>query len=291
MFTRWIVSMLILSAFLVTSCATVPKHSKDVDRKHKAEPHAIFINGKRLKEFLLEESNRQLKGDQLLAAFKDEAGLDPFKPLTGFASLIGRNLEGIRENLIEEQNPTLKGDPACEQAYQEKLQWHLDHEGEVPEAFGKIVNYDVSRRSADRLDIWVGRVDVCTWFYDKEYYVEMVFYITEDKSLRAFKKAPDGTFPGTLDLSDLPEKGRKELMELMADKNWKLHAKGGSFGFITARENGVDIDKSDNLFKGGEGDCFDILFKDYPPQASEGLPDQLDYCMGRCNAKIINTAE
>ena len=77
----------------------------------------------------------------------------------------------------------------------------------------------------------------------------------------------------------------------MEEKNWKLHAKGRSFGFITGRENGVDMDKSNDLFKVDAGDCFDMFFKDYPPQASEGLPDQLDYCMGRCDFRIMNTSE
>jgi hypothetical protein len=265
MLNRWIVSMLILLVFYATLALA---------QEYTASPHAITINGKRLTDFLLE--NRQLEGERLLEAFKQEAGI---QRLTGFTSLIGANLEGIRNNIIQQRNPTPEGDPACEDARKEKIEWHEQNQGSVPEAFGKIVKYDVNKRSDD---IWICRVDVCTWI-DKEYYVAMVFYITWDRSLRAVQKQ-NGTFPDTLDFSQFPGLD-------LSRWGWKLHAKGGSFGFIIARENGVDMGRGNDLFQGGEDECFDIFFKYFPPQAADGLPDQLNYCMGRCDARIMNTGE
>jgi len=294
MFNRWIASVLMISAFATSSCTTraqQPLRSSElVAQEHKAKPQKIFINGRRLTEFLQKYKN--LEGKELLDTFKVEAGLDRSDTLTGFASLIAANLEDIRENIIiDQRNPPIpKGDPACIQAHEEKKNWHLlpENGGKLPEAFGKIVHYGVSRRSDNTDNIWVGHIDVCTWLGNNEYYVKMVFYITEDQSLRAVEKNSSGTFPDTLDFSRFPE---AEVITMMKKWNWKLHAKGGAFGFTTARENGVDMDRGNDLFKVAKDDCFDMFFTHYPPQAPDPLPNQHNYCMGRCNTRIMNTGE
>lgn len=306
MFERWIVLLFILSTFFATGCKhgwapSKPEPSKPL-QKHKAEPQKILINGVNIAEVLNRDKNdytklteeelrvrnflenRDLKGDAFLTEFKQIVGLEQ---LTGFASLIGRNLEDIRDSLVEGENIAeyeLPKTNECYQALQEKREWHKNNGG-VPAAFGKIVKYDVRQRQRD--SSWTGRIDVCTWFGKKVYYVEIVFYIIPDdtipdRALTAVEKL-DGTFPDTLDSDIL------DALDL-SKWNWKLHAKGGSFGFITARENDEDIDRSDDLFRIDQDDCFDMFFKDPPPEAPAGLPPEHDRCMGRCDGRIMNTA-
>lgn len=239
-------------------------------------PTLVFLNGMPLAEFLQE--NIELNDADLQAAFLAEVGVES---LTGFASLLERSLPTIGKPPEIRSGTNLR----CQQARLEKEQWHLDNSGSIPDGFGKIVKYDIHQVSP-QFDFWAGRLDLCSWIGNDEYYFEIKFHIDGSEPMKAHPKDQNvnDPFPGTLDLSAL---GNKQiLLDMMNQWNWKLHAKGDSFSFIAATRNGQDLAANDPLFQAPETNCFDMFFK-YRP--SEQLPSQLGYCMGRCDARIINT--
>ena len=266
---------------------------------YTAQPQSIFIKGVNIERLRninanedsnltseeLQERNQlrslfletNLIGQDFIEEFKRIIRVDC---LTGFASLMAASLEDINSNLRERKNITdfpIPKDDVCYQALVEKRQWHIANEGEVPETFGKIIHYGITEHYDN---IWGGPMAVCTFFGNKVYYVRMEFSHTPGNSLEVIPKDKNGQFPGVPDLG----------MDL-SRWNWKLHAKGRAYKIITARENGKDMDPSNDIFKDDPDGCFDMFFTDYPPQAWQGLPPQLNYCMGRCDDRFINTGD
>jgi hypothetical protein len=275
MFNRWIVVILVLAVF-----AAAPVLAQE----YTARPHAIFIDkGKkrmRLRNFLMQHKN--VDRETLIRNFRARLGA---KNLTGFASLFtGAILDDLRGELAKGSgNPDKhpQGHPACRRAHYEKKNWHRKHGGEVPEAFGRIVGINLLHRGANR---WVGRVDVCTWIGSRhEFYLRMVFFINGTRTMRLVKKQ-NGTFPGTLEPSAF------EGMD-MSQWGWKLHARGGSFGMLDAYKNGKPLDLRSDLFRLNPDDCFDLFLANRPPGTIDELPPQLNFCMGRCDARYMNTGE
>ena len=52
------------------------------------------------------------------------------------------------------------------------------------------------------------------------------------------------------------------------------------------RKNGAKVPTSDRLYT-KTGQCFDMFFLNEPE--NNQLPEQMGYCMGRCDALILNT--
>ncbi len=190
MFNYRIISMFILSIFCATSTLA---------EVYTARPHAIFIdNGskqQRLKQFLMKYKDVPRK--ELIKKFKEKLGVEN---LTGFAGLFTEDiLVDLRNEIINGTSDSPpQGHADCETARHRKKEWHDTHSGQVPEAFGRIVKFELSQL---RENHWVGNVDICTWLSSKvEYYLKMVFFMNGEKTMRLVKKQ-NGRFPDTLDPS------------------------------------------------------------------------------------------
>jgi len=224
------------------------------------------------------EKDRKERLDKILRDDRTKSGGEK-KRLSGFASLVKRSFDAIEEhetNVLD----------ICAEALEKKRRWHQEHTGTVPVAFGQIVNYEMYEAAPKS---WAGRIDLCSLIgtekYTDVYYLEMEF--TEEKPLIAHENQGEenGYFPDTLDLSALDEEQRKAMLEMMGEWKWKLHAEGDAIIFIKALRNGVDIPDGDPLYD-SDGNCFD-MFLNKEPAAT--LPNQLNYCLGRCDARILNT--
>ena len=231
----------------------------------------------------VEAARRQL--EQIVAG-KDEKGNDNRPvPLTGFASLVSRNLDTIGAD------PTYRaGAKECAAALAEKKRWHEEHGG-VPLSFGKITHFDVFESDPVR-QLWEGEIETCSWVGNAEYYFKMKFTAAHTGQLRAVAKRSNffNPFPATLNIRALEFGERMRLLVAMNQWDWKLHATGSSIEFLEAKRNGVDLDRStDPLFTEPQNNCFDMFFKGGYPESRRLPASQFAYCMGRCDARILNT--
>ena len=205
--------------------------------------------------------------------------------LTGFASLVEANLGSIQKQ------PEYRGsDPRCEKALEEKKRWHEEHGGRVPDAFGKIINYDVYEVDARR-QLWAGTIETCSWVGNAQYYFKMEFKEGVEGQLRAVARRSDpaNPFPHTLDISALEPAEQARLLAAMNRWDWKLHANGRAIDFVEAKKDGVDLPPGDPLFSNPESNCFDMFFLGGYPENRRLPASQYAYCMGRCDARVINT--
>ena len=70
--------------------------------------------------------------------------------------------------------------------------------------------------------------------------------------------------------------------------DYKLHAKGSSIHVLTVFLDNELVDDSDPIYRRDETSCIDLFFEG--DIGATELPDQSDYCMGRCDKPpIINT--
>ena len=245
----------------------------------------ILIDGEPMEVFF--ERAGKVGPENIVQAFRETVSNG--QPSTGFASLVERNLPlllALSQQNPPNQPPELVGDVVCDTARAEKEAWHLQHNNNIPDAFGKIVSYNIHEVNPAK-KWWAGHIALCTWIHNIEYYFEIGFPIRGTEMLEAHKrtKDPSNPFPGTLNLASLPTQGRDDLVKMMKMWDWKLHAAGDSMVFLVARENGNDLPVTDSLFD-PENNCYD-MFLTYPP--TKQLPNQLNYCMGRCDARVINS--
>ncbi len=93
MLNRWVVLLFALSVWFMTACMHEAEPWKVKPQERQAEPQRIYFGGVQLTEFVLENQNfgREAIVEQLRAG----ANLNDNGRLTGFASLINRNLENI----------------------------------------------------------------------------------------------------------------------------------------------------------------------------------------------------
>ena len=270
--------------------AATPALAQDTGKTTTGEPGGIYIHGAPINEFLMElrrnkyEPQKQIETLRM-RVFGREGGAFP---LTGFASLIERSLPSVGSDV-----DVTSSNPKCEAARKAKTKWHIENTGQIPDSFGQIVRYGVYEVNP-RERTWEGRIDLCTWIGNDEYYFEMRFHsdawIVRKLTAREHSGDRDDPFPFTLDMSRLDQAGKAMLLQMIADGKWawKLHAGGDAIEFLTAQRNGVDLDRAtDRLFQDPNENCFDIFFRDVPQDYT--LPEQLGYCMGRCDARILNT--
>lgn len=183
------------------------------------------------------------------------------------------------------------GDERCATAREEKIAFHLQNSGAVPPSFGKIVRMDLKNYEGD---LWAGELDVCTWIregtsYD-EYFFQMRFLPDLPGTVRTVKnQGDDDPFPDTLDLSLLEDPSA--ILDMMQDFAFKLHGSEEAVEVAAAFRNGQLLPASDEVYI-QDGSCFDFFLRDEAAllsMQSGVLPPQLSYCMGRCNALILNT--
>ena len=211
----------------------------------------------------------------------------------GPASIVIKALAS--ESFDKEYIPALfddqSGDDRCSEARNEKIRFHQQN-GVVPASFGKILepmglkNYEG--------DLWAGTLDVCTWIregnsYD-EYFFQMRFLPNKEGTVRTFvNQGGSNPFPDTLDLTEVDDPS--EILKMMQTFKYKLHGSNDAVEIVAAYRNGLLLPPSDKIYEQG-GSCFDFFLTDDDALQSMQagvLPDQLSYCMGRCNAVILNT--
>ena len=162
----------------------------------------------------------------------------------------------------------------------QRQNWINDHpnNNELPDFYGKMFNYRLAKNSAEK---WAGKVELCSWIGNDEYYFKLDIVANHVQH----SGNDNNPFPGTLDLA-----GKRVLLDMIRDAGWrhKLHAKGNNFRITTAKLNGDNLtNKNAEFFQDRGEECFDIFFLNAP--VDNTLPTQFGYCMGRCNAKIVNT--
>lgn len=200
-------------------------------------------------------------------------------------------LEGsFRQPFDLEQFKGQSGDARCAQARAEKIRFH-EQNGGVPASFGKIVTNGLKNYDGD---LWAGTLDVCTWIregnsYD-EYFFQMRFLPDMDGTVRTAENQGGGDpFPDTLDLTQVVDP--TAILAMMQNFQYKLHGSEDAVEIVAAYRNGLLLPPTDEVYEQG-GSCFDFfLTDDAALQSMQAgvLPDQLSYCMGRCNALILNT--
>ncbi len=183
------------------------------------------------------------------------------------------------------------GDQRCAKAREEKIAFHLASTGEVPASFGKIVRMDLKNYQDD---YWAGEIDLCTWIregnsYD-EYFIQMKFLPDLPGTVQT-RENQGGTdpFPDTLDLSQLADPSM--ILATMQKFKFKLHGSDDAVDVVAAFRNGQLLPATDEIYIEGDN-CFDFFLEDEMTlQTIQGgtLPPQASYCMGRCNALILNT--
>lgn len=203
------------------------------------------------------------------------------KELSGQALLVFNELDSILEELrtgVSEKPDYERMYERCVKAYAAKVKWHLDYNGAVPYAFGKIVDYQLQEDK--RTNTWTGMINLCTWIGSVNYYFEIEFLKADPNSMRLVKDP----FTGTLDPTLFP------MAEFIQNFDYKLHAKPGSIDYQTIIRNNVLLPQGDALYASLEEDCFDTFYVERPDGTqSHDLAEQLGYCMGRCDARVVNT--
>ncbi len=60
---------------------------------------------------------------------------------------------------------------------------------------------------------------------------------------------------------------------------------------LDAFKNGKPMELKGNLFKLNQDDCFDMFFVNKPRAVMDKLPKQMNFCMGRCDGRYMNSTE
>lgn len=204
----------------------------------------------------------------------------------------------------------------CEETRWKKIGWHISNQqlsspAPVPDSFGKIVHWEWSNSTPPSVTTLIGNeksewswsgtgtdanVGVCTWIGDDEYYFEIK--ITK-AILYQQHTDPADPFPNTLDLTMLDPGAKADMIDGMKQWHYKLHAKRrpGAHDMEIKKvvQNGIEWSMSEVMMLNHDNMCFDIFFKLITeallplPLHSAPLPAQQYYCMGRCDARILNT--
>ncbi len=143
-----------------------------------------------------------------------------------------------------------------------------------------------------KIEGWTGIAHICSWIGDDEYYFELS--ISGNLWQKGMGANP---FPHTLNPSALEPTTRDEFLEEMEQWVWKFHASSEMGVVMTkvVKNNQVILEpggtSTDPVLTDAHMDnCFDGVFAGAPPTAgTNNLPDQQNYCMGRCDALMLNT--
>jgi hypothetical protein len=271
----------------LAACEHLMKASEDRDAGLEVEEGQIFLAGLDVRQLgdraVLEEFQGVLQENTEGSISRGFSNLIIDSLLeTGYTTEF--DLEGFRQ-----QN----GAEACVVAKRDKIAFHLANGGVVPASFGKIVVWGLR---PDKRGTWSGKVNLCSWIksgdsYD-EYYIEMELLAGKEGSVKAVESSGDTSnpFPGTLELSpDLQD--TSALLSLMNSFQIKLHGSGEAIDVTGIWKNGLLLPPLDEAYI-NDMDCFDIFFRtdaDFTAAAAGSLPEQENYCMGRCDALILNT--
>lgn len=264
---------------LAASCANFPDKPAGKDKEpHEAGPMTAYLGEADLEDLLSTSDNFVEFRKQFLGS----SGLQA-SDLTGQARLLFDGLQSIFDQSRLETLPVdpPKGtDQRCLDAYVAKRQWHLDNNNKIPANFGKIVEYSLT--PSPKSDHWTGYMELCTWIGSDNYYFKIRFVEAGRNSLRLFE--PD--FSGTLD--SIPPGLAAVIVE--SDFNYKLHGKKGATVYDEVHRNSDLIPVRDTLYAELEADCFDTFYRDEPDGTmANDLADQVGYCMGRCDGRVLNT--
>lgn len=297
----------LLASLLLASCANLTTRGENISTESEFKPFRLIVDltpiesKMQLEEVLAEDRKSNEYNDRLTT---------PDGLLTGFSGMFNPIPVREKDNGISKFGI---GSSRCANARKEKERWHLEHQGVLPAAFGKMTNYAVFKVN-DEDNLWAGYIETCSWVlpflddtiepenYNENSYVEYYFNIAfpmefTPGQLKAHKSTGDDAnpFPDTLDFTDLKNSTNGDveqfLKELNDTWNWKLHAKGSAMSIIEARRNGYLLSQNDPILQDDENMCFDLFFalgEGEEPQDMT-LPTQEAYCMGRCNARILNT--
>ena len=293
-------------ALLLTSCATTEtdiRARKAELYKEKGqqvgEPMTTLLGETNLEDTLkrLIESSR-LTGKQqrdtaiLQEIFLQQADLSS-QELTGHARLIFENLGSILKERLDGLPPELPEDThkECVEAYKDKVAWHKQF-GEVPAIFGKITEYVLT--PVPGTEHWVGAIDLCTWIGAENYYFNISFIEKGPKSL-TLKGRPFTDVIPTLTDDDDPAATLDPAN--VARFNYKLHANDsgkdpgeGAVIYKNVFKNSKFYPAGHIIYAELEEDCFDTFYIDKPTGIKAvDLADQLGYCMGRCDGRVLNT--
>lgn len=259
----------------LTSCASKPDRP-DVSRERV--PHAggemtIYLGGEKLQNLAEFRDVRELENEFLKRSSLTRS------ELTGQSRLIFESLESILNEPRIDTLPKKAPDgthPQCIDAYFEKAQWHINETGMIPTSFGKITDYKL--KPIEKSDYWIGNIALCTWIGSDNYFYKISF-VEEGNNTMTLKSDP---FSNTID--DLAS-------EITNGFFYKLHAKGnGSVIYDEVHKNGVLIDPGETIYDELEKDCFDTFYVNKPTgDQSIDLADQVGYCMGRCDGRVLNT--
>ena len=191
-----------------------------------------------------------------------------------------------------------KGDERCKAAKEEKVEFHTKDGAVLPISFGKItamdlVEYENPKWSGSR---WAGSLDLCSWIrnsvgeYD-EHFIHMDFagHLPSTVVLSKRTENPNKPFPGTLDMTEVVDP--TEMLALMNKFDFKLHGKSPAVKISAIWENGqfIPIGSPEYIV---DNDCFDFFAEkesDVEILRKGALPDQMSYCMGRCDGLVMNT--
>ncbi len=251
-------------------------------RGHAANAMRIFVDGAEFEKAILNEYP-DAGAEKLRAVFLESAALGE-EPPSGQVALILDAMDSIleeREAGVDPYPDYSKMRPECRDAYGKKVDWHKSHSGKVPYAFGKIVAYDLDEDT--KTGRWTGSIDLCTWIGKVNYYFEIELVENGDNSM-SLTTPP---FPGTLD----PPPG-SDMSQYIDQWSFKLHAKKGAVEYKAIWKDNSLLAQTDPFYKNLEQRCFDTFYKQRPTgDMNHDLSDQIGYCMGRCDAKVLNTGD
>ena len=167
----------------------------------------------------------------------------------------------------------------CIDAYFDKWRWHKDN-GSIPPTFGKITGYQLNEDVNS--GYWIGDVSVCTWLGAENYYFEIDFEEAgkNSMSLSTPFDSPLQIYPPMA--ADIRASGFE----------YKLHARKDAVNYNKVFENNVQLASDHKFFDNPEQKCFDTFYKNKPTgNKRHDLGEQLGYCMGRCDARVLNTGK
>jgi len=280
-------TLLICAATLLASCGDMklpfPSKGNPVD-----DQKIIFL-GQEITPDQNGDVNDQFK--KLLSASFDEPGIQ-----NGLTGLIfdAFNRGGFDQQIDLKVFGAQPGDARCADAKVAKIAFHTRNDDELPLTFGKMINFEIKQFNDP---YWAGYIDVCTWIKRDNTYDEYFFHLDFNgdlgptNTLQSHAK-DDGApipFPGTLEPNaDVNTAG---IIAMMEQWDYKIHAKKQGVEVSAIWKNGQLLPRSDKAYI-NDRECFDLFLSasGYAELLATGdLPEQNSYCMGRCDALILNT--
>jgi len=218
---------------------------------------------------------------------------------SGQGSLVLRSVDDILRQLNNgiPEDPPEGTQKECIEAYTDKRNWHISSgstSGLAPDgsiAFGKIVQYSLKPPLPEQ-DVfnWTGSMNVCTWLGLRNFYFVIDFRINKEHGLRLSTLA---------ELNGLsPELAEQFALQSASDGiNYKLHANfegpdpDHGFEYSEVYENSVQLSRTgDAFYSDSNAECFDMFFVAEPTgDMMTDLSDQNNFCMGRCDLRVMNT--